>query len=144
MASKLPHTYEIPDANPFYNTKKWNTKMQRKKKKKQKSLLFTRIIFIPRKLQQFQDIPTTTWWIVAMATQYFSVRPNNTTRGNGCELGGSGWTLQNKFFTRAVVHNQKGLPRKAVEVQSWEVFQYLPRQSHRHSEIPPVNISMNV
>lgn len=49
-----------------------------------------------------------------MGTKYFSVGLNNTTKGNGCEFRGSGWTLGNKYFIGVVVHNQNRLPRKAV------------------------------
>lgn len=63
-----------------------------------------------------------------MGTKYFSVGLNNTTRGDGCEFRGSGWTLGNKFFIRAVVHNQNRLSRKA------EVLKDLSRQSHKHSQ----------
>lgn len=43
------------------DTKKWNTKMEEKKKRNKKVNCSPWIIFIPRKLQQLQEIPTTTW-----------------------------------------------------------------------------------
>lgn len=139
--------YEIPDANPFQRTKKCNTKMQRGKEKKQKPPLFT---LDNLHSKETATIPRNSYNYlmgVAMGTKYFLVGPNNRnsrTRGNGCELGGSGWTLGSYFFTRAVVHNHNRLPRRAVEVQSLEVFQDLPRQSHTHTELPPIDISMNI
>lgn len=56
------------------------------KKKEQKAHCSHWIILIPRKLQQFQEIPTTSWRMVAMGTKYSSVRPSNERKGNGCEV----------------------------------------------------------
>lgn len=94
------------------DTKKWNTTMEEKKKRNKKVNCSPWIIFIPRKLQQLQEIPTTTWQAVAMGTKHFFVGLNNTTKANGCEFRGSEWTLANKFFIGAVVHNQNRLPER--------------------------------
>lgn len=102
--------------------------MQEKKKKRRNKKVHCSpwIIFIPRKLQQLQEIPTTTWQSVAMGTKYFSVGLNNTSKGNGCGFRGSGWTLGNNFFIGAVVNNQNR--------QSLEILKDLPRQSNKHSQ----------